>query len=181
MEKAIGMLEYKTVSVGILAADLLIKLAPVELIKAYVVCPGKYIIIFRGELGAIQIALEGARKNYPKQLIDSFCLGNPHEEVFKVIYGRKKIQKRGALGILETRSAAAIFVAADVAAKTADIELVKIRAASGMCGKSFVILTGQVAAVEAAVRSAESVIKKTGMYLDSAILPNPDTKLYESI
>ena len=38
--KAIGMVEYKTVSTGIKAADLIVKTADVELIQAQTVCPG---------------------------------------------------------------------------------------------------------------------------------------------
>ena len=44
--KAIGMVEYKTVSSGIKAADLIVKTAEVELLEAQTVCPGKFIILF---------------------------------------------------------------------------------------------------------------------------------------
>ena len=37
--KAIGMVEYKTVSSGIKAADLIVKTAEVELLEAQTVCP----------------------------------------------------------------------------------------------------------------------------------------------
>ena len=64
-----------------------------------------------------------------------------------------------ALGILETFDAAAIIQAADVAAKTAVVTLMELRIARGMCGKSYLMLTGEVAAVEAAIerRSGKSV------------------------
>ena len=39
MSKAIGMVEYKTVSTGIQAADLMLKTADVEIIEAQTVCP----------------------------------------------------------------------------------------------------------------------------------------------
>lgn len=181
MDKAMGMLEYKTVSTGILAADLLVKQARVEIVKAQIVCPGKYIIIFRGEIGAIQGAIETVKITYPEKLLDSFLLGNPHESIFSAIYGRRDIKKIGVLGILETRSAAAIFVAADEAVKTADIRLIKIRVASGMCGKSYVFLTGEVAAVQTAVKRARLVVNKKGMYLDSSVLANLDEKLWETL
>lgn len=45
MSKAIGMVEYRTVSSGIRAADLVIKTAEVEVILSQVVCPGKYIVL----------------------------------------------------------------------------------------------------------------------------------------
>ena len=41
MSKAIGMIEFKTVSAGITAADAMVKTADVELLEAQTVCPGK--------------------------------------------------------------------------------------------------------------------------------------------
>lgn len=40
MSKAIGMVEYKTVSAGITAADAMVKTSEVSIIEAQTVCPG---------------------------------------------------------------------------------------------------------------------------------------------
>lgn len=181
MGKAIGMVEYKTVSTGILAADLVIKTAQVDVIEAQTVCPGKYIIIFTGDISAVRASIDAAKAAYPEQLIDSFLLGNPHEGIFPAIYGTAEVKNRNALGVLETFSAAAIFVAADEAAKTAEVDLVEIRVARGMCGKSYVFLTGEVAAVTAAIKKAETAVSENGMYLDSSVVASPDPKLWETI
>lgn len=181
MSKAIGMVEYKTVSTGILAADLVIKTADVDVIEAQTVCPGKYIILFTGDISAVRASIEAAKAAYPEQLIDSFLLGNPHEGIFPALYGTAEIVNKNALGVLETFSAAAIFTAADEAAKTAEVDLIEIRVARGMCGKSYVFLTGEVAAVEAAVKKAEEAIRENGMYLDSSVVASPDPKLWETI
>ena len=50
MSKAIGMVEYKTVSAGITAADAMVKTSEVSIIEAQTVCPGKYIAIITGDL-----------------------------------------------------------------------------------------------------------------------------------
>lgn len=181
MGQAIGMVEYRTVSSGILAADMIIKTADVDVIEAQIVCPGKYIFIFTGDISAVGVSLEMVRKVYQEQLIDSFLLGNPHEGIFPAIYGKGKIQNGGALGILETSSVSAILVAADEAAKTAQIKLLKIRMARGMCGKSCVFLTGDIAAVDAAIKKAEAAVIRSGKYLDSAVMANPDTRIWETI
>lgn len=181
MGKAIGMVEYKTVSTGILAADLVIKTADVDVIEAQTVCPGKYIIIFTGDISAVRASIDAAKVTYPEQLIDSFLLGNPHEGIFPAIYGTAQITNRNALGVLETFDASAIFVAADEAAKTAEVELIEIRVARGMCGKSYVFLTGEVAAVDAAIKKAQAAVSKNGMYLDSSVIASPDPKLWETI
>ena len=53
MSKAIGMVEYKTVSAGITAADTMVKTSEIEVIQASTVCPGKYIVLVTGELSAV--------------------------------------------------------------------------------------------------------------------------------
>lgn len=181
MSKAIGMVEYKTVSAGLIAADTMLKTAQVEIIEAQTVCPGKYIVLLRGDLSAINACIEAARTRYSEHLIDSFILGNPHESIFAAIYGTTQIEKINALGILETFSAASIIVAADEAAKTAQVELIELRIARGMCGKSYLLLTGEVAAVEAAITKAKAAVGENAMLLDSAVIANPDSKLCKSI
>ena len=86
-----------------------------------------------------------------------------------------------ALGILETYDVASVIIAADTAAKTAVVNLIEIRVAKGMCGKSFFVLTGSVAAVEAAVEEAKKIIAEDGMYLDSSVIPHPDPQIVKAV
>jgi microcompartment protein CcmL/EutN len=181
MSKAIGMVEYKTVSTGVQAADLIIKTAEVEIIEAQTVCPGKYIVLLSGDLSAVNASIEASRTKFSDGLIDSFILGNPHESIFSAIYGASNIENARALGILETFSAASIIVAADEAAKTADVTLIELRIARGMCGKSYMMLTGDIAAVTAAIQKAAIAVGENGMLLNSSVIANPDPKLWKTI
>lgn len=179
--KALGMVEYQTVSAGISATDLMIKTADIEIIQSSVVCPGKYITIVSGELSAITASIEAAKIQLGEKLTDSFILGNPHADIFPAIYGGASVENAKALGVLETYSAPAIIVAADTAAKTSDVSLIELRIARGMCGKSYMLLTGDVAAVSAAIESAKNKVGIDGLLLDSAVIPNPDKNLWNSI
>lgn len=181
MAKAIGMIEFKTVSAGVTAADSMVKTAAVELIEAQVVCPGKYIALITGELSAVRSAVDTAETRYEEQFINSFVLGNPHESIFPAIYGTTQVKDISALGILETFDASSIIVAADEAAKTAIVDLIEIRVAKGMCGKSYLYLTGEVASVEAAISRAKAVVADRGMYLDSSVIARPDEQICKSI
>ncbi len=181
MSKAIGMAEYQTVSTGIHAADLMVKTANVEIIEAQTVCPGKYIVLITGELSAVRAAVDATQTLYGDKLIDHFVLGNPDPSIFPAIYAANNIENKNALGVLETFSAASIIVAADMAAKTADVQLIELRIAKGMCGKSYMLLTGEVAAVQAAIDRAQQEVGAGGMFLDSSVIPNPDNKLWETI
>lgn len=181
MSKAIGMVEYKTVSAGVFAADIMVKTAEVDIIEAQTVCPGKYIAVISGQLSAVNAAVSAAKAKCGAHLISSFVLGNPHESIFPAIYGAAGVENISALGILETYDAASIIVAADLAAKTAIVELIELRIARGMCGKSYMMLTGEVAAVEAAIEKAKKKIGEDGMYLDSTVIAHPDEKICRSI
>ena len=50
-----------------------------------------------------------------------------------------------------------------------------------MCGKSYVTFTGEVAAVQAAVERAKSIVSESGMLLDATVIARPDRKLIEKI
>ena len=181
MSKAIGMIEFKTVAAGITAADQMVKTAHVELLEAQTVCPGKYIALIAGDLSAVKAAVERAESTRADELIDSFVLGNPDESIFPAIYGSSQIDGVKALGILETYDAASIIVAADIAAKTAIVKLIELRIAKGMCGKSYMLITGEVAACEAAIEKAKMSVGEKGMYLDSSVIANPDPQICKHI
>ncbi len=181
MSRAIGMIEFKTVASGITAADAMVKTAHVEIIEAQTVCPGKYIAIVTGDLSAVTAAVEVAKTTYESQLISTFVLGNPHEEIFPAIYGTSHVEEMKALGILETFNACSIIVAADVAAKTAIVQLIELRIAKGMCGKSYMLITGEISAVEAAIARAKAEVAHEGMFLDSSVIANPDPEVVKTI
>lgn len=181
MAKAIGMIEYATVSTGISATDTMLKTAEVEVIEAQTVCPGKYIAIITGELSAVKASVESAKAKFGDKLIDTFVLGNPHESVIPAIYGANSVENPKALGILETFSVASMIVAADAAAKTAEVDLIELRLARGMCGKSYMLITGSVSAVTASIEKAKQTAGDKAMFLDSQVIANPDMKLWSSI
>ncbi|MCM8710018.1 BMC domain-containing protein [Clostridium sp. SYSU_GA19001] len=181
MDKAIGMIEYKTVASGITATDKMVKTAEVEILQAQTVCPGKYIVLLSGKLSAVKAAIESGKADFEENVIDSFILGNPHPSIFRGINGTAVIEETEALGILETYSAASIIVASDICAKTAVTEIVEIRIAKGMCGKSYLLITGELAAVNEAIEAAYKNAKESGMILDKSVIPNPDKKLWEKI
>jgi len=181
MAKAIGMIEFKTVSAGITAADQMVKAAQVEILEAQVVCPGKYIALISGELSAVKASVEVGISTRSDEYIDSFVLGNPDESIFAAIYVSAIVEGVDALGVLETYDASAIIVAADTAAKTANVTLIELRIAKGMCGKSYMLITGEVAACEAAIEKAKASVGEGGMFLDSSVIAAPDSQIIKNI
>ena len=174
MSRAIGMIEFKTTPAGITAADAMVKTSEVEIVEAQTVCPGKYIAIITGDLSAVKAAVDTAVTTYEDKCIDSFVLGNPHESIFPAIYGTTQVEEISALGILETYDAASIIEAADQAAKTAIVDLIELR-------KSYMLLTGEVSAVEASIERAKELVAEKGMYMDSSVIAHPDKRMIDTI
>ncbi len=168
-------------SSGFHAADEMAKTADVEVLQAEVTCPGKFVILIAGELAAVKTSVERGSMVAQDKLIDTFVLGNPHESIFPAIYGTAEPKDINALGVLETYDVAAMIEAADIAAKTAIVELIELRLAKGMCGKSYMTLTGSVSAVEAAIEKAKNEAGERGMFLDSTVIANPSEKIRKYI
>ena len=108
-------------------------------------------------------------------------LGNPHESLFPAIYGASQVEGVDSLGILETFDVASLIEAADAAAKTAIVDVIELRLAKGLCGKSFMMITGEVSAVTAAIEKAKMLAGEKGMYLDSSVIAHPDEKIIRTI
>ena len=177
------MIEFKSVAAGMTATDIMVKTSEVDIVEAQTVCPGKYIAIITGDLSAVKASVDTAMDMGGENGIDSFVLGNPDESIFPAILGTTNVTADdvNALGVIETFDAAQIIVAADNAVKTSDVRLIEIRLARGMCGKSYVTLTGEVAAVKAAVDRAKEVVSRSGMLLDTTLIARPDRKFINKI
>ena len=49
------------------------------------------------------------------------------------------------------------------------------------CGKSYMMITGEVSAVEASIDRAKELVAAKGMYLDSSVIAHPDRRMIDSI
>ena len=58
MNLCVGFLELNSIAKGIEAADRILKTAETELLFAKAGCPGKYYILFSGEVAAVSSSLE---------------------------------------------------------------------------------------------------------------------------
>ena len=84
-----------------------------------------------------------------------------------------------AIGVIETFSVPAAIVAADMAAKSADVVIAEVRIAMGLGGKAFTLLSGDVAAVEAAVEAGAATVKTSGLLVRKVVIPAMDSQLLQ--
>jgi len=178
---AIGMVEYNNIPAGILAADTMLKAADVKLLTAQPVCAGKYAVVVGGDVAPVRASVEAAASVMPEKLVDSMVIPSVDPQVMTAINACSEIESVGAIGIIETFSLVSSILAADAAVKAANVRLIEIRLGRGLGGKSFVILTGLVAAVEAAVRVGAGLEEVQGLITSSVVIPSPAKELIGSL
>jgi len=178
---AIGMNEIMSIPLGYEACDAMLKASSVELVSAGCVCAGKFYIVVTGEVAAVRSSVEAGKEKAGSSLVDSLVIPNVDEQVATAISACTFPEEMKALGVMETFSLCAAVYAADAAAKAADIELLEVRLGRGLGGKSFITLTGEVAAVQAAVKAAEALEETQGMMSQSVVIPAPHPDLLRTI
>lgn len=180
MEYALGMVEYKNIAMGITITDQMVKTAQVTIVKSLITCPGKYMVIIRGRLSAVQAAIETS-ETYSELIADHFILGNPHESIFEAFDGHYQLAKEEALGILETSNVPCLIEAADTISKTARCHILKIKMARELGGKALVLFSGEVAAVEASMKAAVKFVSEKDKLVSHSVIASPDPLIWESI
>ena len=178
---SIGFLEFSSIAKGIEAADAVCKAAQVNLIFARACCPGKYFLLFSGEVAAVAASLEAGEAIAGGYVVDHCLIPRVHPQVVKAIHATAAPQACGALGVMEFYSVTAAIYAADAAVKAADVELVELRLATGIGGKAFVALTGEVAAVHEGVCCGIGAQESQGMTLAHVVIANPALEVFESL
>lgn len=181
MIKSIGLIEVKNISKGIRITDEMLKSADINLIESGSVCPGKYVTVIGGSLSAIKAAVDRAAAIAEGALIDKFVIGNLGDKVYEAVSGTACAKPRGALGVVETFTAASAILAADAAVKAGVVDLIEVRIARGMGGKCFVLMTGDVADVKAAVEAGGKIASDGGVLINTEVIANPHPDLWQTI
>jgi microcompartment protein CcmL/EutN len=151
IEPALALLELDSIAAGIEAGDAMAKRAPIDVIRAGTVHPGKYLILVGGAVADVEEALDAGREVGASSILDVVFLPNVHPALVAAIRGERRTAAGEALGVIETATVAAIIEAADAGLKGAHVQLLEIRLADDLGGKGYLLFDGPVADVEAAV------------------------------
>ncbi len=182
MQPAIGFIETNSIAKGIEASDAMMKVANVELIDAYPICPGKYLVFITGPLADVQPSVELGAETAGVTLIDKFVIPNVNQQVVPAILGTNEIDNFEAVGVIETFTVASCIRASDAAAKAAKISLIEIRLAKGLGGKSFVTLcSDDVGAVRSAIIAGCEIIKDEGVLISRVVIPKAHQELKRTL
>jgi len=177
---ALGALEFSSIAIGIMALDEMVKIAPVKIIEARTMCPGKYLIVFSGDVASVEYSYNKGYETGKELIIDSLFLPQIHPDALNAIGKIVFTEEWDAIGIIETFSVVSGIEAADRAAKVGGVKIIEVRLAIGFGGKSYVKMLGSLDAVQAAMEAGTAKARSKGLLCMSTLIPQPhiETKPY---
>lgn len=153
-QPALALLELDSIAVGIEAGDAMAKRAPVDLLRAGTIHPGRYLVLVAGAVADVEEALLAGSTVGGPCIVDRVFLPHVHDAVVGALRGDRRAGTGDALGVVETLSVAAAIDAADAGVKGARVGLLDLRLGDGLGGKAYLLFDGPVSEVEAAVEIA---------------------------
>ena len=175
--RTIGCIELNSISMGMHAADEMIKAADVHLVLARTTCPGRYLVVVTGDTGAVTSSVQRGRELGGDTIVDWFVIPNVHQDVIPAMNGTVLVPEINALGVIETCTTASCILAADAAAKSGQVQLLEIRSAAGLAGKAYVVMTGDVSSVQSSVQAGIGGVGDAGPVLSHVVIPSPSKEL----
>ncbi len=141
---ALALLDFATVASGILASDLMVKRAPIALLRCGTVQPGRYLVLVGGSVASTEEAFAtGVRLGESEgTLNDSIFLGDVHPMLHDAVLGKRLEVDGDALGVVETRSSPAVLGAVDAAIKSTPVTLAEVRLADDLGGHAIALRRG---------------------------------------
>ena len=180
MLMSIGLIELNSIARGIESTDAMLKAGSVELIFAKPVCPGKYISLIAGDVGAVKSALAAGTATALGgfNLVNQLLIPHIHPDLIPAINAIVNIEKVEALGVVEYFDITSAIVGADAAAKAGIVKLIEVRLGMGIAGKSYFTLCGSVSDVKSAVNAA---ITENSVVVNSCVIPSPSPELFRAL
>jgi microcompartment protein CcmL/EutN len=178
-DPTIGLLEFSSIAKGIEATDAVMKEAPVRVLWARTVSPGRFVLLFTGTVEAAKSAYLRGLELGVDAIVDDLLIPNIHPSVLDAVRGPRRGLALDAVGIIETHTVAAAIVAADVAPKRGTVELIEVRLAMHLGGKGVVTLTGEVSDVEEAIAAGAEQARARGALLRDVVIPRAAAGLAE--
>ncbi|MBQ9344505.1 MAG: BMC domain-containing protein [Kiritimatiellae bacterium] len=173
-QAALAVIEFKSVPVGIYAADALMKKSPISLLKAGTIGCGKYMIVLAGTTASVEEARAEALYHGGEQVVDEVLLPDVHEALYDAVLGGALAVGEGPLFVLETPGVASCCAAVERMLKGVPVKLVALRLGDPqMGGKGLAVVQGSLYDVEAAQELATAEAEARGQSAQYRLLTAP--------
>ena len=172
--ESLAMVELCSIARGYRVVDSLVKRAPVQVIEANRVEPGRFLILFGGGVAEVEEAFVAAMEAAGDTVVDKMLLPMVHESIIPAFSSRVGLDDPDTVGVLEGSMISTALVAADAAVKNADVELCGLRVTPAMGGKLLFVLHGVQHDVEVAIEVAEGVMGDSLVGSECIAMPHPE-------
>lgn len=174
---ALAVIELDSIARGFVVADALLKRARAKIGLAEPVTPGKFLLLFGGELGEVEESFRAAVEAAGTSLLDQLLLPQAAARLVAGLRGRFHGGQEESLGFVETQTVASAVRSADAALKRAEVFLTRLHLARGIGGKGYYGLAGSLHMVQAALEAAASAIDAPLLVTTELIQrPHPELK-----
>ena len=174
---AICIIEASSIATGFKCTDAMLKKAPVTVLKAGTVHPGKFLTLIGGSVAAVEEAWQTGINIADGELTDQFFLPDIHPAVLDSMNGVTLPLSDEAIGIFETTTVCATVKAADRSVKGTDVEISILRMADDLGGRSFVVYSGRIEEVQAALDLSKETLGEGDMLINETLIARPDKSL----
>lgn len=181
---ALSLLLLSEVPAGLKVLDAISKEAEVEVLQAGTIQPGHYMVLFGGDVAAVERSFQRALSVAGPHVLDSVLLPHAEERVAPAVRdGAVRWPAPGdTLGVLQAPTPPVLLRAVDAALKGALVELVELRVGDGLQGKAIASLWGETHDVEAAVSLARGVFDRTALgTFSTAVIPRADASVLAAL
>ena len=150
---AMALLEFTTVSAGILASDRMVKRSPIALLRCGSIHPGRFLILVGGSVASTEEAfIAGVEVGEAERTLSgSIFLGDIHPMLHDAVLGERRDIAGDALAVVESRSSPALLAAVDAAVKSTPVVLSEIRLGDDLGGHALALMSGDLTDAETAL------------------------------
>ncbi|MGI9223316.1 MAG: BMC domain-containing protein [Woeseiaceae bacterium] len=172
-----ALLEFETIASGIQATDLMVKRAPIALMRCGTIHPGRFLILVGGSVASTEEAyVAGVQLGETKRTLSGgIFLGDVHPTLHDAVLGTRNAMQGDALVVIETHSSPALLSAVDAAVKSTPVVLSEVRLGDDLGGHALALMSGELTDVETALgicteRAGDQLLART-------LMPRLDTDL----
>jgi len=172
---ALALLEFESIGGGVLAGDLMVKRAPIALLRCGTIHPGRFLILVGGSVSSTEEAFTVGVElgETERNLRDCVFLGDVHPTLHDAVLGARRDLAGDALAVIETRSSPALLAAVDAAVKSTPVVLSEVRLVDDLGGHALALMSGDLTDAETALaictdRAGDQLLTRTILpWLDS--------------
>jgi microcompartment protein CcmL/EutN len=178
-------IETLSVPAGLVALDGLAKEAAVEVVFAGDIDPSRFLVLFCGDLSAVESALQRAIADAGTELAETLLLPRAHQGLRAALHGQlltptEAQQGEQAVGLLQCHTVLGTLAAVDRALKAAPVQLMRLRLANELAGQGHAGFAGDLYDVEASLEAARAGVP-AGVTLSTRQIARPAPEVYAAL